>query len=56
MSTVSSAGATRRIRAAIRRQLAIDLRALHEMEQEIAALQQHIHDARQRLAALEATT
>ena len=52
MSTVSFEAATWRIRAAIRRQLSIDLRRLHEMEQELAALQQHIDDARARLAAL----
>lgn len=55
MSNVSFAAATWRIRAGIRRQLATDLHRLHEMEQEIAALRQHIDDSRQRLAALEAT-
>jgi hypothetical protein len=52
MRSASFAAARWRIRAAIRRQLAIDLRRLREMEQEIAALRQHIDDARARLAAL----
>jgi len=56
MSTVRYGAAVWRIRAAIRRQLAIDMRRLREMKTAIADLEQHIDDERRRLAALEATT
>jgi hypothetical protein len=54
VSTVSFAAATWRIRAAIRRQLAIDLRRLREMEQEITQLDHRIAEQRGALAALHA--
>ena len=44
--------AVSRIRIAIRRQLASDLRLLRQMQQDIADLERHIDDERRRLAAL----
>ena len=41
-----------RIRAAIRRQLASDLRALRAMKRDIAELERHIDEERRRLTAL----
>jgi hypothetical protein len=52
MSTASFDAAWWRIRAAIRRQLAMDVRRLREMQREIAELERHIDEARRRLDAL----
>ena len=52
MTTATREFALWRIRAAIRRQLAADLRLLSEMKHDIAVLERHIDEAWRRLADL----